>query len=64
MINETKDAYLESIMDYMDKDNVGTSSNVKQTPIGNENYLDDYLLQINHDEPDSSIIRQSLQRMQ
>ena len=58
---EAKDAYLESIMDYMAEGNPGSSSVIE--PLANDNLLDDYLLQINHEEEDI-LVRQSLQRMQ
>lgn len=63
---EAKDAYLESIMDYMAEGNPGSSSVIE--PQANDNLLEDYLLQINHDEEDNFVtnvsIRQSLQRLQ
>lgn len=58
---EAKDAYLESIMDYMAEGNPSSSSVID--PQANDNLLDDYLLQINHEEEDI-LVRQSLQRMQ
>lgn len=48
-------------MDYMAEGNPSSSSVID--PQANDNLLDDYLLQINHEEEDI-LVRQSLQRMQ